>query len=151
MSEKTNLELDRRFLLFDIGGVAYGLPLRYVLEIIYMQPITHVPGTDSFVQGIINLRGKIVPVIDMRSQLGMEPGAYRKEANIVITFSGNRYVGILVDHVSTVVAAEQGRIIPTPEIKNTHDEMISSLLQTKEGTTKIIDSKKILRMDDIEG
>lgn len=151
MSEKTNLELDRRFLLFNIGEVAYGLPLRYVLEIIYMQPITHVPGTDSFVQGIINLRGKIVPVIDMRSHLGMEPGTYSKDANIVITFNGDRYVGILVDHVSTVVAAEEGRMVPTPEIKNTHDEMIYALLQTDDGTAKIIDSRKILRMDDVEG
>ncbi len=99
-------ELAGQALTFFIEDVMYGLPLTNVLEIISVQPIAKVPGTPEYVKGVINLRGGIVPVLDVRLKFGQMPRDYDDQTNIIITVLGDMTVGLVVDRVSNVVRSE---------------------------------------------
>ena len=100
-----------KYLAFRIGAEEYGLPVLSVHEIIGMQPITLVPRAPRAVRGVINLRGKIVPVVDLRVKFAI-PGA-GSELCIVVVRTRGRDVGIVVDAVSEVLAVPPEQIAPT--------------------------------------
>ena len=111
--------LDARFLLFHLGETVYGLPLTAVLEILNMQKITSVPQIAPYIKGVINLRGKIVPVVDLRLKLGMEERAYDQMTCVVILEIGTSHVGLVVDDVQEVVNSPAAqRSAPPAEAKN---------------------------------
>lgn len=99
----TQEELETTSLTFYIEETMYGLPLTNVLEIISVQPIAQVPGTPNYVKGVINLRGGIVPVVDVRLKFGKPARAYDEFTNIIITVLGDITVGLVVDRVANVV------------------------------------------------
>lgn len=99
-------ELAGQSLTFYIGDVMYGLPLTNVLEIISVQPVAKVPGTPAYVKGVINLRGGIVPVLDVRLKFGQAEREYDDQTNIIITVLDDITVGLVVDRVSNVVRPE---------------------------------------------
>ena len=104
-----------KFLTFFLGREEYGIEILRVQEIIGMMPITGVPGTPEHLQGIINLRGQIIPVIDLRRKLGMESMDQTPETCIIVVNVQNVAVGIIVDRVSEVlnIAAEDMESTPS--------------------------------------
>jgi len=104
-----------RYLTFNLGEEVFGLEIRYVTEIIGMQPITKLPEVASYIKGIINLRGKIIPVIDMRLKFGKEPTAYTDRTCIVVIDTQEVIVGLIVDMVSEVITIEDADIVPPPD------------------------------------
>lgn len=104
-----------RYLTFNLGEEVFGLEIRYVTEIIGMQPITKIPEVASYIKGIINLRGKIIPVIDMRLKFGKEPAEYDDRTCIVVVDTQELIVGLIVDKVSEVMTIDDSDIVPPPD------------------------------------
>ncbi len=109
-----NEELDGRYLLFYIADTLYGVPLSLVLEIMNIQHITKIPNTANYVKGVINLRGKIIPVLDMRLKLKMEERPYDDKTSIIISDINDIRIGIIVDGVSEVVTVDPEHITAPP-------------------------------------
>lgn len=127
MDKTTQDELEGKSLTFYIADTMYGLPLTNVLEIINVQPIAKVPGTPVYVKGVINLRGGIVPLVDMRLKFGQPAREYDDQTNFIITQLGDMQVGLAVDRVSNVVKADAVDISTLPEFStvNTNHYMTS--------------------------
>ena len=98
-----------KHLTFSLGKEDYGIPILKVREIIGMMEITHVPKTPLFIKGVINLRGKIIPVMDLRAKFGMETQEYT-ERTCIIVVEINSLVGIIVDTVSEVLNIQENEI-----------------------------------------
>jgi purine-binding chemotaxis protein CheW len=105
-----------QIVVFELGDERYGLDIATVYEIIRHQPITAVPQAPAFVEGVINLRGRIIPVVDLRDRFGMHEGDLTKASRIVVADAGGTRVGLVVDGVSEVLMVPTESIEPTPEV-----------------------------------
>lgn len=103
-----------KYLTFFLAGEEYGLEILKVSEIIGMQDITRVPRTPGFVRGVINLRGKVIPITDLRIKFGMDSSA-TEESCIIVVQMRDVQTGIVVDRVSEVVALTEDEIADSPE------------------------------------
>jgi purine-binding chemotaxis protein CheW len=107
-----------KYLTFSLGQEEYGIGILKVKEIIGMMPITPVPQSPGFVKGVINLRGKVIPVVDLRSKFGMEPKEYSERTCIIVVEiggdAGQVLMGIVVDAVSEVLNIRGTEIEDTP-------------------------------------
>ena len=100
----------------ELADEHYGLDIAKVFEIIRHQPITPVPRAPSFVKGVINLRGRIIPVVDLRDRFGMPEAEPTKETRIVVAESSSTRVGLIVDGVSEVLLLRTESVETTPEV-----------------------------------
>ena len=103
-----------KYLTFLVGDVGYGIEISYVVEIISVQDITLVPHTHAYVKGIINLRGTVVPVIDMGMRFGGAEVVYTDQTCIIVLSMDEMSVGILVDGVQDVTDIEDSNIQDPP-------------------------------------
>jgi len=108
-----------KYLTFDLAGEEFGVRVLKVREIMGLQEITTVPQTPPYVKGVINLRGKIIPVIDLRLKFGLPPGEYNQRTCIIVTQvqgeTGPLAVGVVVDGVSEVLNLGGAEIEDTPD------------------------------------
>ncbi|MBP5306308.1 MAG: purine-binding chemotaxis protein CheW [Lachnospiraceae bacterium] len=104
-----------RFMTFKCGDEFYGIAISYVEEITTIQSITEVPQMDPYVKGLINLRGKIVPVIDVRIRFGKEPIPYNDRTCIMILKVKDTLIGLIIDTISEVVNIPTEEIVPPPK------------------------------------
>jgi purine-binding chemotaxis protein CheW len=104
-----------RFLTFALGEEKFGIDIKYVTEIIGMQPITALPEAPDYTKGIINLRGKIIPVIDIRLKFKKEPKEYNDRTCIIVIDIEEVKVGLIVDDVADVLKIEDENIAPPPD------------------------------------
>ncbi len=100
----------------QLGAESYGLDIGSVYEIIRFQECTAVPASPSFVNGVINLRGRIIPVVDLRGRFGMTETEPTKETRIVVAESSSTRVGLIVDSVSEVLLLQSESVEPTPGV-----------------------------------
>ena len=105
-----------QLVVFELGDERYGLDIATVYEIIRHQPITAVPQAPAFVEGVINLRGRIIPVVDLRDRFGMASGDLTKASRIVVCEAAGTRVGLVVDGVSEVLMVSSDAIEPTPDV-----------------------------------
>ncbi|HUY39990.1 MAG TPA: chemotaxis protein CheW [Candidatus Dormibacteraeota bacterium] len=101
---------------FHIGTEEYGVDISQIQEIIRMTEITHVPRTPDFIEGVINLRGQLIPIIDLRARFGMERIVPTKSTRIIVTDVGTKRVGIVVDSASAVLTIPIEAIEEAPEM-----------------------------------
>lgn len=110
---------DQKLLTFSLGSEGYGVSILKVKEIIGMMDITPVPRTPDFIKGVINLRGRIIPVMDLRIKFGMEQQEYNERTCIIVaevSMGGTqKLLGVVVDMVSEVVTISDDQIEPPPE------------------------------------
>ncbi len=122
MSEAANvhipLELGGKYLTFFLDREEYGLEILKVREIIGMMDITPVPRTPKFICGVINLRGKVVPVVNLRTKFGMETIETNGETCIIVVQAEDIEMGIVVDRVSEVIDIPTSAIQPPPAFGN---------------------------------
>jgi purine-binding chemotaxis protein CheW len=102
----------KQFIIAYLNNGQYGIDINYIDNIIVMQSITRIPKSQRFFQGVINLRGEIVPVMSLRNKLGMEEAPYTSKSRIIIVRpeSGAAPVGLIVDEVKEVISLEQDAI-----------------------------------------
>lgn len=103
-----------KFLTFFLAGEEYGIEILSVHEIIGLMPITRVPGTPDYICGVINLRGKIIPIVDLRKKFGMQFKEYDSETCIIVVNVQGVEVGAVVDRVSEVLSIADEDIDPPP-------------------------------------
>ena len=101
---------------FHLGSEEYGVDISQVQEIIRMVAITHVPRAPHFMEGVINLRGQLIPIVDLRTRFGMPRAEHTKSTRIVVTEIGTKRVGIVVDSVSEVCNIPIESIEDAPEM-----------------------------------
>ena len=106
-----------RYLTFNVGDETYGIEIGYVTEIIGMQPITKIPEIADYIKGIINLRGKIIPVIDVRIKFKKDSIDYNDRTCIIVIEAEDILVGLIVDQVSEVLTIDDENIAPPPSSK----------------------------------
>lgn len=143
--------LKGKFLIFTIDKEDYGIEIKNVLEIVGMQPITAVPQLPEYIKGMINLRGKIIPVMDVRLRFKKEEIEYDDRTCIIIVQLDEIYVGLIVDRVSEVMNISEDEFAEVPEIgSNSKNKYISSIGNTKSGVKIILDCNKIISDDEID-
>lgn len=140
-----------KFLTFSIGKEAYGFEIKYVTEIIGIQEITEVPELPNYVKGIINLRGKIIPVMDVRLRFKKEAREYNDRTCIVVIDIHDISVGLIVDHVAEVVVITPENIVPPPAIKTGfHNRYIKGIGKVGNEVKLLLDCDKLLNDDEID-
>lgn len=146
-----NGQTQGKYLTFGLGDEAFGLAILKVREIIGMMDITHVPMTPAFIKGIINLRGRVIPVMDLRSKFGM-PACQRTSATcIIVVYVGEVEVGIIVDRVSEVMDMAPTDIEDVPSFGSAVDtRFILGIGTTGEKVTILLDIDKALTEQDTE-
>ena len=150
------LERERKFLTFSLGGEEYGIEILQIKEIIGMMPITSVPRTPQFFKGVINLRGKVIPVVDLRLRFGMEEKEDTPQTCIVVVEVNKEgcteTIGVVVDAVSEVVNIKPEETEDPPTFGNMVDtEFISAMAKTDGGVKILLDIHKVLGIDDGDG
>ena len=101
---------------FMVGQEEYGLEILRVKEVIRMREITRLPRAPRFVKGIINLRGDVIPIIDLRDRFGLEHREYTETTRVIVVDMGGKLIGMVVDAASQVVRIPAGQIEPPPPI-----------------------------------
>ncbi len=112
-------EIEGKYLTFVLSNEEYGLEILKVREIISVLDITSVPQTPPFIKGVINLRGKVIPVVDLRLKFGMEETEYTKETCTIVVDVQGFLMGIVVDTVSEVIDIAKTDIEPPPAFGST--------------------------------
>ncbi len=134
-----------KFLTFAIGEECYGIEISYVTEIIGIQPITAVPEVPRYVKGIINLRGKIIPVIDIRLKFRKEAVPYDDRTCIVVVDIEELSVGLIVDNVAEVIDIPDENIVLPPDSKTGfHNRYIKGIGKVEDDVKLLLDCNKIL-------
>jgi len=114
----SNVDREGKYLTFSLAGEEYGIGILKVKEIIGMMSITHVPQTPVYVKGVVNLRGKVIPVVDLRLKFGIDAIEYTERTCIIVVEIGHNdktvSMGIVVDSVSEVLNIKSGEIEDTP-------------------------------------
>jgi len=114
MEKKNDVAGEEQLVVFTLANETYGIDISAVNEIIRTQDITEVPRTPDFVEGVINLRGRIVPVIDLRKRFGLEAVEETQASRIIVVELDGTTVGMIVDSVSEVLRLPKENIEPTP-------------------------------------
>jgi purine-binding chemotaxis protein CheW len=109
---------DRQTVVFRLSGESYGIEIFRVNEIIRMRDITPIPRTEAHISGLVNLRGKTIPVVDLRVRMGLEVVEETDSSRIIVVDAEDGQVGIIVDAVNEVVTLEGQHIEPTPSLAN---------------------------------
>ncbi len=135
-----------KVMTFNIGDQVYGIEIQYVTEIIGMQHITKVPHVPNYIKGIINVRSKVVPIVDIRTRFGKPEIPYNNRTCIITLNFNETSVGIIVDSVADVEDIHTGDISATPENKNVNtNDFIQYMIRGENDTTKLIlDVAKLL-------
>ena len=115
LMEGDNAAGKEQFLSFQLGAEEYGIDILRVQEIRAYEKATRMPNTPAYIKGVINLRGVIVPVIDLRMKFGLDSAEYNEMTVVVVLNLAHRTIGIVVDSVSDVLALSAGDIRPAPE------------------------------------
>ncbi len=139
-----------KYLTFFLAGEEYGLEILKVSEIIGMQPITRVPRMPEFVRGVINLRGKVIPITDLRKKFHMEPEGSDDSCIIVVQMTGVQ-TGIVVDRVSEVVAIAGADIEDAPSFgAGIHTEFLLGIGKAGGRVKLLLDIDKVLVTSELE-
>ena len=139
-----------KYLTFELASEEYGLEILKVREIIGMMDITAVPRTPEFVKGVINLRGKVIPVIDLRLKFGMPQAEQTAETCIIVVYVGQMEMGILVDKVSEVLDISGEDIEEAPSFGvNVDTEFILGIGKAGGKVTILLDIGRVLTNEDV--
>lgn len=134
-----------KYLTFFIDRQLYALPTSQVVEIIRLQPITRLPNLPDYVKGVINLRGKIVPLIDMRLKFAKESVPYDSLTSVVIVEKGDMTAGLIVDSVKDVRDVAKDQIFDASKYKKGGGErFVSAIASLKTTSAMILDITRIL-------
>ena len=145
-----------KYLTFKLGGGDYGIEIIKVVEIIKLMPITHVPRMPDFVRGVINLRGKVIPVMELRSRFGMEHVDDSSNTCIIVvglkTASGEVQMGTLVDAVSEVLDVAGADLEPAPAFggREVDTSFILGMAKSKGAVRILLDINRILNEEELD-
>ena len=134
-----------QYLIFEINGEDYGIEIAYVKELIKMQALTKVPKMPDYIEGITNLRGDLIGVLDVRKRFGMPPKAYDESTCIVIIMYDAYLLGLIVDTVKETAIIPEEQIIPPPAAQlNRQNQFVRNIWNDEETVKLLLDLGKFL-------
>jgi len=137
-----------KYLTFCLGNEEYGLEILKVREIIGMQDLTAVPRTAPYVRGVMNLRGKVIPVVDLRMKLGMDAVETTRLTAIVVVQVRQTELGLIVDQVEEVLNVADEIVQDAPQLgMSIEDDLVLGLAKTQRGVTILLDADNVVQID----
>lgn len=138
-----------QFVSFVLAGEEYGVPILSVQEIIRYETLTRVPQSPEFVDGVLNLRGQVIPVVNLRRKFGLNEQEVDRATRIIVVEVKDRIVGIVVDEVSEVLIVNQEDVAPPPPMgAQVQSEYISGMGKINETLIILLDIDKILSSEE---
>ena len=141
-----------KYMTFTSSGEYYGISISIVNEIVGLTKIAKVPETPDYVRGLINLRGKIIPVIDVRLRFGREPLEYNDRTCVIVITVNKTVVGLIVDKIEEVRTVEQEQIVPPPSVVNNSGQsrFIYGIVRTDDEVIMLIDPANLISEEEQE-
>lgn len=142
-----------KFMTFRTGKEYFGISISYVNEIIAMQPITAIPEAEEYIKGLINLRGKIIPVIDVRVRFKMDPVEYTDRTCIIVIDVKSTVIGLIVEKIAEVDTITDEDIVPPPSLgrkEHEHNKYVYGLARTGDTVKLLLDPEKLIKQEDLE-
>ena len=141
-----------KYVTFKSGNEYFGLKIQYVNEIIVFQEITKIPESEDYIKGLINLRGKIIPVIDVRLRFKQEPFEYTDRTCIIVVNVKNIVVGLIVEKIAEVVEIQDENIIPSPTVgkaDKSHNKYVYAIGKVGDKVKLLLDPDRLLNDEEI--
>lgn len=139
-----------RYLIFALGQESYGIEIQYVTEIIGLQGITQVPELPNYIRGVTNLRGNIIPLMDVRLRFKKDPLEYNDRTCVIIIDINDINIGLIVDRVSEVITILEVDIVEPPNINHTlNHRFIKRIGKVGDDVKLLLDCEKLLNEDDL--
>ena len=141
-----------KYMTFKSGNEHFGLGIQYVNEIIQIPSITAIPRTEDYIKGLINLRGKIIPVIDVRLRFKQEPFEYDDRTCIIVIIVNSVAVGLIVEQIAEVIEIKEENILPPPSIGRVdkgHNKYVYGIGKVGESVKLLLDPDKLLNDEDL--
>src|ERR1700716_637662 len=140
---------ERQLVVFHLGAELYGVEISRVHEIIRLQAVTRVPRAPAFVEGVINLRGKVIPVVDLRRRFGLPLADHTRASRIVVVEIGDQVVGIVVDGVSEVLRVNKGTIEPpSPVVAGIESDYLQGIAKLPDRLVILLNLDRVLARDE---
>ncbi len=141
-----------KYMTFQVGQEVFGIELKYVNEIIQMQPVTPIPEVEHYIKGLINLRGKIIPVIDVADRFEKEAFAYTDRTCVIVIEVKSIEVGLIIENIAEVVSIEEEDILPPPTIGHgsMQDKFVHGIGKVGESVKLLLDPVKLLSDDALD-
>ena len=142
--------LKNMYLTFRLGNEDYGIEIRYVTEIVGMQKITEVPDMPNFVKGVVNLRGQVIPVIDVRLRFHMMQQDYDERTCIVVVNISGSQVGLVVDTVNEVRNIDESQVSPPPKTAGADSaQYIQGMGKVGDTVVILLEGKRLLHENEL--
>lgn len=142
--------MEGMYLTFDLASEGYGIEIRHVIEIIGIQPITAVPDLPDHIIGALNLRGKVIPIIDVRRRFGLPHREYDERTCIVVVNVNENSVGLVVDKVSEVITIPANEIEPPPATGRSCKHYIAGMGKIGQQVKILLDIEALLEDEKVE-
>lgn len=152
-TDENNPDLDRfdtqkgKYMTFKSGSEYFGLEIQYVQQIIQFQTITRIPETEDYIKGLINLRGKIIPVVDVRARFKQGACEYNDKTCILVINVKSTTVGLIVEQIAEVVQLSEENILPPPSIGRAdkgHNKYVYGIGKVGNTVKLLLDPEKLL-------
>jgi len=141
--------MEHQLVVFELANEFYGINIAVVESIIKMQAITQLPQTAAYVKGVTNLRGSVLPVIDLRSRFALEAQDETRQTRIIIVTMGNIKVGVVVDGVSEVLRVSDELIEPLPPMVNSVNSVfLKGIVRLETRLIILLELGKVLDLDE---
>ena len=141
-----SLHATRKFLTFALDDVRYGLGVEQVVEIIGVQRITRVPDSPHFIRGVINLRGRVIPVLDVRLRFGLLERDYDARTCIIVVRVGAVDVGLIVDTVQEVLDVPIDHIEPVPSVGSGMDDVVAGMARSQDSVMVLLSLDRLVSL-----
>lgn len=151
MLEEGNALNMMKFIVFEIADEEFAIPVEQVGAIERLESITRVPQTEEYVKGVINLRGVVIPVIDLRTRFGLDEKPYDESTRIIIVHLGEIEVGLIVDQANDVIDITKDMIEPAPEVVDEVDiDYINGVIKIDKRLLIMLDLYRVLAIENSE-
>jgi len=142
--------MEGMYLTFDLASEGYGLEIRHVIEIIGIQQITAVPDLPDHITGVLNLRGKVIPIIDVRRRFGLPHRDHDERTCIVVVNVNENSIGLVVDKVSEVITIPANKIEPSPVTGRSRRHYIAGMGTIGQQVKILLDIEALLEDEELE-
>lgn len=153
LAEENDEEVyENKFLMCKLGNEVYGIDISHVTDIIELQKITEVPDMPDYVKGVINLRGQVIPIIDLRLRFHMEPREYDDRTVITVVNIGGSSLGFIVDTATEVQSIPEKDIDPAPSFQGRAEtrKYVAGLGKIGEQLTILLDVERLMEQEEVE-
>lgn len=149
MSESQVLDAVEQLVVFELADEVYGVDISRVQEIIRMTTITRLPRAPEFVEGVINLRGRVIPVVDLKRRFGLAEGGRTKACRIVVVDVGDHTIGMVVDAVSEVLRVPAAAVEPpSPVVTTVDSDYLRGIARLEGRLVILLDLDKVLTWEE---